>query len=459
MPPMFLLPTSHSNDYRLEGRLVGHKNAINCLAVSHNGCMLASGGSDGMRIWDLKRRAQLPIPPQTPAIRNPADPVTCACWITRHEATQETLCYGTGLGFIGIWQQQGEGLQDFDAKISRRVGTGKEIMCLTCDHTGNDTRIASGTRDRRIQVWAFDFKGPLIPIFSVELATTIPRTINFNRTASRNILVFGMYDGEMGTDGAVIATNNAGPLIGHASVDAGQTLFLMDNVMNGFSLHRLDDAVCIRTYNTNPVKTFPKQVVFGGKATLVVGGSDTGVIYVFDKNEGTLKQVLQHADTGRVQTVTTYDGIHRSLIFGATSVNDAEPTISIWCRKQDSVAKSADNRPLSALKSFVRGIVQLVIAMGMIACVLGQYKTLSLASLGNVWQEYSKFGDRPQDLPDDVRLLLEKYIEDRRGGVLERAQSPVDNGNHDEPVKSIILGREKLRDDSKDVHAVILLGS
>jgi hypothetical protein len=150
-----------------------------------------------MRIWDLKRRAQLPIPPQTPAIRNPEDPVTCACWITRHEATRETLCYGTGLGFLGIWQQQGEGLQDFDAKISRRIGTGKEIMCLTCDHTGNDTRIASGTRDRRIQVWAFDFKGPLIPIFSVELATTIPRTINFNHAASRNILVFGMYDGEM----------------------------------------------------------------------------------------------------------------------------------------------------------------------------------------------------------------------------------------------------------------------
>jgi hypothetical protein len=48
MPPMFLLPTSHSNDYRLEGRLVGHKNAINCLAVSHNGCMLASGGEFNM---------------------------------------------------------------------------------------------------------------------------------------------------------------------------------------------------------------------------------------------------------------------------------------------------------------------------------------------------------------------------------------------------------------------------
>jgi hypothetical protein len=53
--------------------------------------------------------------------------------------------------------------------------------------------------------------------------------------------------------------------------------------------------VCIRTYNTNPVKTFPKQVVFGENMDVVVGGSDAGVIYVFDKKTGTLKQVLKHA--------------------------------------------------------------------------------------------------------------------------------------------------------------------
>lgn len=186
-----------------------------------------------MRIWNLKRRLQLPSPRQNVAIRNPADPMTCICWITRQEATRETLCYGTGLGFIGIWQQQGEGMEDFDAKVSRRIGTGKEIMCLTYDHAGNDTRIATGTRDKRVQVWSFDFRGPLIPIFSIELSTTIPRTINFNRTASRDLLVFGMYDGEVyvnvtiltdnsdipcshalrGTDGFIIATSNAGPLM------------------------------------------------------------------------------------------------------------------------------------------------------------------------------------------------------------------------------------------------------
>jgi hypothetical protein len=43
-PQMFFLSTNECNDYRLEGRLVGHKDAINCLAVSRSGTMLASGG-------------------------------------------------------------------------------------------------------------------------------------------------------------------------------------------------------------------------------------------------------------------------------------------------------------------------------------------------------------------------------------------------------------------------------
>jgi WD40 repeat protein len=171
---------------------------------------------------------------------------------------------------------------------------------------------------------------------------------------------------------------------GHAVVDAPQTLFLIDNVMNGFSLHRLEDGACIRTYNTNPTKTFPKQVVFGEQATLIVGGSDAGTIHIFDKNEGTLRQVLQHADRGRAQTVTvrhfhqlmecesdrykTYDSVHHSLIFGATSTNDAEPTISIWCRKR---ATLPSNRPLgSAIKNFMRGVLQLAIAMVIIAYVI-----------------------------------------------------------------------------------------
>ncbi|KAG2057303.1 hypothetical protein BDR06DRAFT_969492 [Suillus hirtellus] len=102
--------------------LIGHKNTINCLSQAK------------APYWQVE--------------------------ITHQEVTHETLCYGTGLGFIGIWQQHGKGLEDFDAKISRRISTGKEIMCLTYDHSGNDTCIATRTHNTHVQVWLFDFKGP-----------------------------------------------------------------------------------------------------------------------------------------------------------------------------------------------------------------------------------------------------------------------------------------------------------
>jgi hypothetical protein len=55
------------------------------------------------------------------------------------------------------------------------------------------------------------------------------------------------------------------------------------------------------------------------------------------------------------------------MIVGATSQNDAEPVISIWSRQRDNLETA---RPLGkALKNFVRGIVQLAIAMALLAYV------------------------------------------------------------------------------------------
>ena len=45
----------------------------------------------------------------------------------------------------------------------------------------------------------------------------------------------------------------------------------------------MDNAICIRTYDTNPKKTYPKQVALAEGETMVIGGSDDGFIYVFDK--------------------------------------------------------------------------------------------------------------------------------------------------------------------------------
>ncbi|KAG2114688.1 uncharacterized protein F5147DRAFT_649850 [Suillus discolor] len=169
--------------------------------------------------------------------------------------------------------------------------------------------------------------------------------------------VMGTAHALWGTDGVIIATNNAGPLI----------------------------------YSTNPVKTFPKQVVFGEKTDVVVGGSDTSI---FDKNEGTLKQVWKHADKARVQTVIsghltdykTYDGAYHSIIVGATSQNNAEPVISIWSCQWDNLKIAC---PLGkALKNFY-------VAMN---------TSISFKSLGNIWQNLAQLCEPTND---DIHAWVE----------------------------------------------------
>ena len=71
----------------------------------------------------------------------------------------------------------------------------------------------------------------------------------------------------------------------------------------------MDDAVCIGTYDTNPKKTYPKQVALAEGGTMVIGGSDNGFIYVFDKATSEWVQTLQHSSIGRVQTVTVRQAI------------------------------------------------------------------------------------------------------------------------------------------------------
>jgi WD40 repeat protein len=73
-------------------------------------------------------------------------------------------------------------------------------------------------------------------------------------------------------------------------------------------VHQLDNAAYIRTLPTGtPQKLFPQQVAFGENGKVVVGGSDHGIVYVFDRQTGTPLQVLHHADRGLVQTVTVRD--------------------------------------------------------------------------------------------------------------------------------------------------------
>jgi hypothetical protein len=55
-------------------------------------------------------------------------------------------------------------------------------------------RLASGTRDRLVQLWTFNGKD-LQSIFSIKLTETVPRAIGFADNASADLYVIGMYAG------------------------------------------------------------------------------------------------------------------------------------------------------------------------------------------------------------------------------------------------------------------------
>ena len=96
-----------------------------------------------------------------------------------------------------------------------------------------DARLITGTEDRVVELATLDFNAKLTPIFSVQLAGTIPAALAFSEN-KEDIIVFGLRDGDVyvilissssklvftafdsrhmlkGKDGKILSTRNVGP--------------------------------------------------------------------------------------------------------------------------------------------------------------------------------------------------------------------------------------------------------
>ncbi|KAL4080645.1 hypothetical protein J3A83DRAFT_4184646 [Scleroderma citrinum] len=169
---------------------------------------------------------------------------------------------------------------------------------------------------------------------SIKPPTTAPQAFFFQKGG--DVIVFGMYNSKVHTlhakDGAFtgklvksespskvhkvsvgyvrettlmqLGSKGTGMMIGAASIDPSCKFFIIDNATISFSLHCMGDTTCIKTYDTQLQKTYPKQVTFAERGRVIVGGSDNGIVYIFNKTTGDLLQLLQHLKSSQVQTVT-----------------------------------------------------------------------------------------------------------------------------------------------------------
>ncbi|KAJ8581076.1 hypothetical protein M405DRAFT_847264 [Rhizopogon salebrosus TDB-379] len=315
----FFKKSAQPQRYKLLARLTTYSGSLHALAISNDGHILAGG-------------------------------VSCGVWAMTRKATVETLCYGTGLGYI-IFLRRSLIDKNFQEICTRRLGSGFEITCLSWHLTSSESNIwiAVETRDNMVQVLILNTSAQLQSVFAVRLDNTVPKSIAFtdNRdiyvfglydgnvtfasyqapnsmkleggdafTDNRDIYVFGLYDGNVtfasyqapnsmkleGGDGNVVKEISCQSVIGHAAVCQKRGVFVVDNATDGFTLYRLEgEGQPVRTFATAPPSvSVPKQVAFGEEGKVVMGGSDNGLIYIFDRKTGQTLETLHHADIGLV---------------------------------------------------------------------------------------------------------------------------------------------------------------
>ncbi|KAF8576906.1 WD40 repeat-like protein [Ramaria rubella] len=301
------LPSRHR--YKLVATLKGHQDAINSLALSTTGNVLASGTGDGVKLWDIQSKTQLTALKQNLLARGP---VSCLTWINHRDDPNEHLCYGTALGYLVIWAQNSQD-GNFEEITAKRLGTGCELTCITHDPVCDARpRIAIATRDSMVQVWKIDARGTLHSVFSVQLNGTVPRAVGFadafNKDApnkeflNKDVLVFGLFDSNIVLQ---LGEDHTYDPNGSAAISNKRNQCVIDNTTDGFDLYWLGNGAYICTFNTGkPRRNMPKQVIFGEDRKAIVGRSDHGIAYVFNQVKGTNLDVLQHAKKGLVQTIT-----------------------------------------------------------------------------------------------------------------------------------------------------------
>ncbi|KAI6031055.1 WD40-repeat-containing domain protein [Pisolithus microcarpus] len=284
-----LFPTSKR--YRRISTFTGTEGSIHALALSTDGQILAAGGTQGVRLWNLKSRKEFP---RVVTYLDSRGAVSCAVWVKMKFAISEMLCYGTGMGYL-VFLRSNPTDMHYQEICARRLGSGFEITCIAWDAVSADSscQIAIGTRDNIVQVLVLSAAYQLQSVFAGRLDNTVPKHVAFAEAGS--IYVFGLYDGLCSS--------------GSTAVNFKKGIFVVDNAADGFTMYRLESGQPVRTFTTNLASIpIPKQVAFGEESKVVIGGSDTGCVYVFNRRMGALIETLRHTNTTLVQTIASVSG-------------------------------------------------------------------------------------------------------------------------------------------------------
>ncbi|KAJ7193738.1 WD40-repeat-containing domain protein [Mycena pura] len=335
--------SSPAVDYVQLATMGGHVGAILSIAVRDDGEFLASGGSDGTRIFHIISRRQV----QSPAFSVIRGPTTVITWIKREDDVGEALFYGTQAGYLVCWRKDdlvlffklllpqhhtningkkaGKVIAHFQERWDRQLPQPAEITGIAFDASTN--RLAVCHRGGVVQMFSVDAAMTVTPMYQHTIANCVPRAVVFGpmHGNERELLVFSIYCGLVyilrgGNAPTVANAWNIGARIGDVAVDEARGLVCLDDPSMGVNVYRLGDHTLIKSFPV-PVRTLTRirQVRFLNTCTSIVSGSDHGVVYIFDRRTGALVSELRVHPDEWVQTIATATIKGIPTIFAAKS--------------------------------------------------------------------------------------------------------------------------------------------
>ncbi|KAJ7635920.1 hypothetical protein B0H17DRAFT_1217189 [Mycena rosella] len=287
-------PKPICHKYVLQGVLSGHNGAVTSLKATKDGKILASGGTDGVKLWDLTKFVAL----ECPNGAGNRGAISTLLWIRREDEPGEILVYGTQLGLVVFWRQNGQSLEFEEANLFQ-MPERREVTGLAFETGAN--RLAVCQLDSVIQVHTLDTKMKPSTVFSIGIKNFLPKTLAFGelKGSHREMIVFGYHDGRILTlSGATGDIETVLPTITFAKV------------------------FCV---SMTPSKVRLFTVSKAG------GGNDHGIVYVFDRRTGEISDSLRLDPSDWVQTITSteVDGVS-TILAGRSRDWGGANGIMIW---------------------------------------------------------------------------------------------------------------------------------